>query len=88
MPEAEPFNPHENKTLDGHLVVEGMWVWDYNLRVSQVQYDLDATKTTGYCPAHCRDDHWFQTSGGMFNGGRMWVAHPRTRQLAKDAVLS
>jgi hypothetical protein len=85
---TEVFNPHQNKTLDGHVVTEGMKVWDYNLRVSVVRTDTYWRRCTDNPDAPyagCEGDHWFDCSGGYFNASRMWVRHPSTGQSAADA---
>jgi len=79
---ADNFNPHDNTTIDGVVVTEGLVVWDYNLRISTVMADRDVDYR---CPDYCGNDHWFDTTGGSFNGSRMWARHPSTRQLAREA---
>jgi hypothetical protein len=76
------FNPHRNRTIDGVPVTPGLAVWDYNLNLSVVTSDPDAGGMR--CPDYCGKDHWFATTGGSFNGSRMWVRHPSTG--AKAAV--
>ena len=84
---SEHFNPHENTTIDGVLITPGLVVWDYNLKVSVVQSDRDAEGVR--CPDWCDGNHWFDTTGGMFDGGRMWVRHPSTGVRAKrEEVMS
>lgn len=91
--DQDVFNPHGNKTIDGVLVTPGLWVWDYNLRLSQVQSDNYASAVRG-CTAMgatfdgCRSDHWFNTTGGLFNGSRMWVRHPADGRVAQEGADS
>lgn len=74
-------------TLDGHKIVDGLRVWDYDLRVAVV--DVAGTawahETSEF---HRYWDGWFEMrtpdggrSSGM-NGERMWVRHPRTGEVA------
>ena len=60
-------------TIDGHPVTEGLLVWDYNLRPARV-IGVDHTANDGTV--------WWETDTGMFDGSRMWVRHPSTRQQA------
>lgn len=71
----------DHRTSDGHLITDGMEVWDYNL-------------TPGYvCLKRLGDDGWFEVvskpglpRGTMMNADRVCVRHPSTRQLASDAL--
>lgn len=44
------FNPHNEKTSDGVVIVEGMRVLDYNRELGTVIADRDFTEYK--CPAH------------------------------------
>lgn len=67
------------RTIDGYPVVPGMWVWDYNLRLSQV---------TSEQPSEDHGVWWFRTTGGMFDGSRMWRRHPTTHIEAQEGAQS
>jgi hypothetical protein len=60
-------------TIDGYFVEPGMWVWDYNLR---------ASKVTDRSPHMSHGVPWFETTGGLFDGQRMWRFHPSHGHLA------
>lgn len=67
-------------TADGHAITDLLPVWDYNLEPGYVNL-----KRLG-------DDGWFEVvakgreRGSMMNAERVCVRHPRTGQLASDAL--
>jgi hypothetical protein len=77
----------DQRTIDGHPITDGLWVWDYDLRRAQV----NVKATTWADPDsefHQYWDGWFYMNdaegrpGSSMNGERMWVRHPRTGELA------
>jgi hypothetical protein len=75
------------KTIDGVTIVDGLRVWDYDLRRTTV--DVKGTdwahETSEF---HQYWDGWFEmkTAEGVrtssMNGERMWVRHPTTGERA------
>lgn len=72
------------RTIDGVAIVHGLRVWDYDLKVREVN-----VKETHYAdPNNEFHEHWggwFEMRdpetgkrGSTMNGERMWVRHPTT----------
>jgi hypothetical protein len=76
------------RTLDGHPIVQGMRVWDYDLNAGWI--DLSGTEPHDWHKVHYQSDEkslWFDVirdKGGrsMMNAQRVWVLHPFDRVKA------
>jgi hypothetical protein len=75
-------------TADGVEIIDGLAVWDYNLRFGRVSF----ARTFG---VESDDfDGWYavvepgRTHGDRFNGERMVTRHPFDRRSAEDACLA
>jgi hypothetical protein len=75
------------KTLDEVTIVDGLRVWDYDLRRTTV--DVSGTRQADpQDEFHQYWDGWFEmkTTDGVrtssMNGVRMWARHPRTGEPA------
>jgi len=65
--------PHVCRTSDGVEIKVGMWVVDYDRRLSQVTGPPEGYQTKDNvcwsCAGH--HGHWWQTTTGSFDGSRM-----------------
>jgi hypothetical protein len=75
------------KTIDGVTIVDGLRVWDYDLRRTTV--DVKGTSWASEdSEFHKYWEGWFEmkTTDGVrtssMNGVRMWVRHPTTGEKA------
>jgi hypothetical protein len=62
------------RTIDGVLVVPGLWVLDYNYRIGQVtaeKPDMNNGLNDTLIP-------WFTLTTGYFDGSRMWAYDPNS----------
>jgi len=72
-------------TLDGALVVEGMRVWDYDLRpriVGKIRYREGTSLDGDGDPWYRMIDPVTGNEGSDMNPSRMWFRHPTTGQPA------
>ncbi len=69
------------KTIDGHQIVDGLRVWDYNLDRSIVDVAASRAESEYW-------NGWFEMRSpegkrrSSMNGERMWVRHPTTGEKA------
>jgi hypothetical protein len=74
------------KTIDGEKIVDGLKVWDYDLRRATV--DVKGTRQADpKNEFHQYWDGWFEMKvngrrSSTMNGERMWVRHPATGEKA------
>jgi hypothetical protein len=73
-------NIDDQFTIDGHKIVPGLKVWDYNY--SAELHDADKSEVIEPEPyGNPAEGVWFITERpggrrGIFDGGRMWVNRP------------
>lgn len=84
MRPTENTHPQYFTTIDGYVVHDGMYVWDYDLNVSRVSFE----RTFASEIMNEYWDGWFdmvsQDGERMpsMNASRMWVRHPNTNVTA------
>lgn len=65
--------PHVCRTADGQPITVGMWVIDYDRKLSQVTGQPDGYQMTDSvcwsCAGH--HGHWWDTTTGSFDGSRL-----------------